>query len=50
MTVASVLFLAADAAEEGKRVITGMLVVGLIFIGVILLGETADWLHRRRGS
>ena len=50
MTVASVLVLAADAAEEGKRVITGMLVVGLIFIGVILLGETAKWLHRRRGS
>jgi hypothetical protein len=49
MTAASVLFLAASAAEEGKRVITGMLVVGLIFIGVILLGETSKWLRSRRG-
>jgi hypothetical protein len=39
----------ADAASEGKKVITAMLVVGLIFVGVIALGETAHWLrHRRR--
>jgi len=39
----------ADAAEEGKKVITGMLIVGLIFISVIALGETSKWLrHRRR--
>jgi hypothetical protein len=38
-----------DAATEGKKVITGMLIVGLIFISVIALGETFDWLrHRRR--
>jgi hypothetical protein len=38
-----------DAAEEGKRNITGMLIVGLIFIGVIALGETSKWLrHRKR--
>jgi hypothetical protein len=37
------------AAEEGKRIITGMLVVGLIFLGVIALGETWRWLQRRRG-
>jgi hypothetical protein len=38
-----------DAATEGKKVITGMLIVGLIFISVIALGETYDWLkHRRR--
>jgi hypothetical protein len=38
-----------DAAEEGKRVVTGMLITGLIFIGVIALGETSHWLrHRRR--
>jgi hypothetical protein len=38
-----------DAAEEGKRVVTGMLITGLIFIGVIVLGETSHWLrHRRR--
>jgi hypothetical protein len=39
----------ADAAEEGKKVITAMLIVGLIFISVIALGETSKWLrHRRR--
>ena len=27
-----------DAAEEGEKVITGMLVVGLIFAGVVVLG------------
>jgi hypothetical protein len=42
--------LAADAAEEGKKVIAWMLLVGLVFIGVIALGETSRWLrHRRRG-
>jgi hypothetical protein len=40
-------FLLADAASEGKRVITAMLIVGLIFLGVIVLGETTDWLRRR---
>jgi hypothetical protein len=39
----------ADAATEGKKVIVAMLIVGLIFVGVIALGETAHWLrHRRR--
>jgi hypothetical protein len=39
----------ADAAEEGLKIITGMLVVGLIFIGVVVLGETSKYLrHRRR--
>jgi heme/copper-type cytochrome/quinol oxidase subunit 2 len=50
-TLATLLPLAqaVDAAEEGKHVITGMLIVGLIFIGVIALGETSKWLrHRRR--
>jgi hypothetical protein len=38
-----------DAATEGKKVITGMLIVGLIFVSVIALGETSRWLrHRRR--
>ena len=41
--------LAADAAEEGKKVILWMLLVGLVFIAVIALGETSRWLrHRRR--
>ena len=37
-----------DAATEGKHVITGMLIVGLIFVGVIALGETTHWLRARR--
>lgn len=38
-----------DAASEGKDVILGMLVVGLIFLAVIVLGELAHWAgHRRR--
>jgi hypothetical protein len=43
-------FLAAQsAAREGEKVITGMLVTGLIFIAVIAIGETSNWLrHRRR--
>jgi hypothetical protein len=42
-------FLAAeDAATEGKKVITGMLIVGLIFIAVIAIGQTSKWLRHRR--
>lgn len=38
-----------DAAEEGQKVITAMLIVGLIFIGVIALGELTKYAaHRRR--
>jgi hypothetical protein len=38
----------ADAATEGKHVILGMLIVGLIFISVIALGETSHRLRQRR--
>jgi len=39
----------ADAASEGKKVITAMLIVGLIFVSVIALGETSRYLrHRKR--
>jgi hypothetical protein len=49
MTLLAVVPLLADAASEGKKVITAMLIVGLIFVGVIALGETSHWLrHRRR--
>ena len=38
-----------DAASEGRNVILGMLVVGLIFIAVIALGELSRWArHKRR--
>jgi hypothetical protein len=38
-----------DAATEGKKVVTAMLIVGLIFVGLIAVGETTHWLrHRRR--
>ena len=41
--------LAADVAEEGKNIILSMLVVGLIFIGVIAIGQLFKWLgHRQR--
>jgi hypothetical protein len=40
---------AKTAAEEGKDVITAMLIVGLVFLSVIVLGEVTHWLrHRRR--
>jgi hypothetical protein len=37
-----------DAAEEGKKVILGMLITGLIFIAVIAIGETSHYLRHRR--
>jgi hypothetical protein len=41
-------WLLANAAEEGRNIILGMLVVGLVFIAVIALGETSRWLKHRR--
>ncbi|MEJ7567107.1 MAG: hypothetical protein WKF41_02475 [Gaiellaceae bacterium] len=43
-----IAWLLANAAEEGRNVITGMLIVGLIFLAVIALGETSQALRRRR--
>jgi hypothetical protein len=37
-----------SAAEEGKKIITAMLIVGLIFLGVIAVGQTFKWLGHRR--
>ena len=37
-----------DAATEGRHVILAMLVVGLIFLGTILLGELVHWAGHRR--
>ena len=40
---------AEDAATEGKKVILGMLITGLVFIAVIAIGEIGHVLaHRRR--
>ena len=36
-----------DAATEGKKVITAMLIVGLVFVGVIALGQLGRWLRHR---
>jgi hypothetical protein len=49
--VALVVLLAAeieDAATEGKKIITGMLITALVFVGVIALGQTSRWLSHRR--
>jgi len=39
-----------DAATEGRHVILGMLVVGLIFLVVIALGELTHWANHRRAA
>ena len=45
------LSLLADAASEGKSVVLSMLVVGLVFIGVIALGELTNHLgHKRKAA
>jgi hypothetical protein len=36
------------AAEEGKKTVLVMLVVGLIFLTVIAIGELTHWLRHRR--
>lgn len=47
--VLSLLAASESASSEGKKIITAMLIVGLIFVSVIVLGETTHWLrHRRR--
>jgi hypothetical protein len=43
-----VAWLLANAAEEGRRVIIGMLITGLIFVAVIALGQTSRALRARR--
>ncbi len=40
------LTLLADAAKEGRDVITGMLIVGAIFLGVIALGTLSKMLRK----
>ena len=40
-------WLLANAAEEGRNIVTMMLLVGLVFVSVIALGETSKWLRHR---
>jgi hypothetical protein len=39
---------AEDAATQGRKVIAGMLITGLVFVGVIALGQLTHWLRHRR--
>ena len=47
-SIAPMLLAAKTAAEEGLDVIKAMLVVGLVFLSVIVLGELTKWLRHRR--
>ncbi|MEZ5100581.1 MAG: hypothetical protein R3C15_12430 [Thermoleophilia bacterium] len=52
-SVLSFIALAAEKApdKEGRDIILSMLVVGLIFLGVVVLGELSKWIsHRRKGE
>jgi heme/copper-type cytochrome/quinol oxidase subunit 2 len=54
LTVFSLVAMAAQeeerpsAAEEGRKIIEAMLVVGLVFIAVIALGQFSKWVGHRR--
>jgi heme/copper-type cytochrome/quinol oxidase subunit 2 len=37
-----------SAADEGRKIITAMLIVGLVFIAVIALGQLSKWAGHRR--
>ena len=37
-----------SAAEEGKKTILAMLIVGLVFVSVIAVGELTHYLRRKR--
>jgi hypothetical protein len=36
------------AAEEGRKVVLLMLATGLVFVGVIALGELTHWVAKQR--
>ena len=42
--------LAETAAQEGKKTILSMLVVGLVFLSVIAIGELTKWAGHRRAE
>jgi hypothetical protein len=37
-----------SAADEGRKIITAMLLVGVVFIAVIALGQLSKWAGHRR--
>jgi hypothetical protein len=39
--------LAETAAQEGRKTVLSMLVVGLVFLSVIVLGQLTHWLRSR---
>ena len=47
-TMLASLWFVADAAEEGRKVVLSMLVVGLIFVLVIAIGELTHFLAHKR--
>jgi hypothetical protein len=47
MQAALALIAAGNVAKEGKDIVLSMLVVGLIFIAVILVGQLVRWLTHR---
>jgi heme/copper-type cytochrome/quinol oxidase subunit 2 len=50
-TVVAALVVAQEStAEEGLHIIISMLVVGLIFLGVIALGQTFRYFGHRRAA
>jgi hypothetical protein len=46
--MAAALWFLADAATEGKKVVLSMLVVGLVFLGVVGLGDLVHYASARR--
>jgi hypothetical protein len=48
MTLALVLAAEKSPAQEGRDVILAMLVVGLVFLGVVLVGQLARYLGHKR--
>jgi hypothetical protein len=48
--VGAILFV-ADAADEGRKVVLSMLVTGLVFVAVIVIGQFAAHLgHKRKAA
>jgi hypothetical protein len=48
--VLGIALVLADAAEEGKKVLYGMLVTGLVLVSLPVLGETYMYFkYHRRG-